>query len=103
MCEPYLSLTNDSPAITGANITFYALLSGDSPRSSLTYIFDDGVGVKGESHDSKSSNISVSLRFPSEFYAEGRYRMTVTVEAPELLILKKKIATNYTYFDLKSM
>lgn len=103
MCKTYLSLTNDSPAITGANITFYALLSGYSPRSSLTYIFDDGVGVKSQSYDSKSSNVSVSLAFPSELYAEGQYHMTVTVKAPELVILRKEIASNYTYFDLKSM
>lgn len=102
MCKPHLSLTNDSPAITGANITFYALLSGYSPRSSLTYIFDDGVGVKSQSYDSKSSNVSISLAFPSELYAEGRYRMTVTVKAPEFMLFKKEIASNDTYFDLKS-
>ena len=94
--KAHLSITSDSPAIIGANITFNALLSGYSRKSFLTYIFYDG--VKTVSFKSENCNVSISLSFPQELYAEGNHYMNVTV-----LIIKEEIAFNYTNFDLRSM
>lgn len=96
--KPRLSLINDGPAVTGANITFFAALSGYSSEQFI-YIFEDGI-QKAVSLSSESLNVSLSMTFPSDLYAEGEYHMKVTVKT-DYIIIKKEIAFNRTSFILK--